>query len=728
MPVIRLVVASALLAVVFASPARAQRGPVAFDGPERGLSIGVVGSSSRPAVGRGGDAFVVAWNGSIEGQGSGIFFRLFDAEGRAIGPPVLGASRGSATEPRLAERLDGRFGLGQWETSGNDRILRLGLYRADGSREGGLRTLSEPQRGLFPPAAALGGDSASGRLVAAWARAGVVGSGEPDRVAAQVFSPVGSFLGERIAVSGVSEPVGDVAVAMDRGGSFLVAWDGGGSGGASRTLARRFGPDRDALGGVLAVADTPSEGAAATVGAAGAGYVVAFTTVEAGSQRHLWLRRIRSDGTLAPPVLVAESVALFSEAPHFDLAADPAGSLLVVWAEPSDLEPGADVFARAFDPTGAPLSEAFRLNADPAGDQRLPAVASIGPSRFAVAWSSRSFGGAGATEVRGRLLRVDPARAPRAEAPPRALEDFEVACDEARLNGFLARLEVAAPNVPAPGTAPGVTVGLTRSGDFAGVAHVVSGTANTVGGVPESLLAFGTNPEETPLLRNPERPPLASVSLTRIPSASDLVAADSTGLLRVVLNPTLDLADPAPEVLLRIDNLAGGAGVTADARPGRGFESLRYPCHEKLVDRDARVGRVLRRIVRGEAVGAAAVEAAIYRGEEPGLFRIDLYPKGPAGESLGRLAAELFVEHTPGGLLWTGELRSRPRCGEGITRGCTSVVAPTVLKLVQPTFGRPSGAPREVRLDASGGEDPPLEVRFLWEELLAGSTWLGGTP
>ncbi len=111
---------------------------------------------------------------------------------------------------------------------------------------------------------------------------------------------------------------------------------------------------------------------------------------------------------------------------------------------------------------------------------------------------------------------------------PQPLTAAEVTCDAARLSGLLARAGVEAPGA----AAAGLNLTLTASGDFAGLVYTASG--------PEHHLAFSTNPEETPLLRNPSRLQLSSLSLTRNALSSDLVAKGHAGEVRLGINPAVD--------------------------------------------------------------------------------------------------------------------------------------------------------------------------------------------
>ena len=332
---------------------------------------------------------------------------------------------------------------------------------------------------------------------------------------------------------------------------------------------------------------------------------------------------------------------------------------------------------------------------------------------FGIALSSPG-GGAGLGAIRRATILVFDD-----EEAQQALTADEVLCDELRLASFLDRLAVEAPN---SAKASGVNVAFTRLGDFAGVAYTGNGP-----GTAEHQLAFSTNPEETTLLRNPERPQLGALSMSRNQTSSDLVPAGSPDELRVALNPTLG-DDPAPESLLSIDDLGDPVtregGKPAESKPGRGLADAVRVCHGKLTALDQHVFRVLAKIARAAADGAAAFEIAIFRGAAPEVYRLDVYPLDGAGASQGRLAVELEVDFGPGGRLDGGTLRVLERCGAAKSDNCTSVTGFTELQLVEPPASGEfwNDGPSAVSTSGVQGDgQPTADVDFA--ALLAGTAW-----
>lgn len=296
--------------------------------------------------------------------------------------------------------------------------------------------------------------------------------------------------------------------------------------------------------------------------------------------------------------------------------------------------------------------------------------------------------------------------AARAEAAP--LSSAESLCDALRLSGLLERSALSSPRSSRPTQ---LALSFTASGDFAGIA-----SGGGAAGEPRAALAFSTNPEETTLLRNPARPQLFSVSLTRNDLNSVRVAPADGGELRLAVNPTLDLDPPAGN-LLALDNLAAG-GRSTDAKPGRGLGSLIAPCHEDFSVRDVLVFRVLSRIARIEIAAARSVELAIYRGPAADSYRFDAYAYDAAGASLGRLSGALSIPASGGGELGAATMEVFAPCSVASAGDCTSLAGEGAIALEKPVA---SGLPPPTPYRASTAGPRSVAVDFA--DLLGDTTW-----
>jgi hypothetical protein len=319
-----------------------------------------------------------------------------------------------------------------------------------------------------------------------------------------------------------------------------------------------------------------------------------------------------------------------------------------------------------------------------------------------------------------------------------SLTSEQVGCNEAQLAGLLDRLSVDGirhqqSSVQSPSLAVLARTLLVtysnRFGFFEGLA--VAGWVPSEAGAPEeavrheSFLAFDLNPSIRTTLANPARLPLPQVAILREETSSTLVSDGSPEALTVFLNPTAAL--DAASGRLEINNLqtaaSNGLAKNADTKPGRGLADLSAPCHTELTDFDRHVFEILERTFRVQAPGnlARGSKIAIFRGEEPLTYRIDVYPAG----AKGKVALDLAIQVDGAGHLQTGSLRVLPGCAAGGQLGCTSAAIALNFFLLPPVSG--GGQTRvadDLRTEISykPGETPsPAAADFV--RLLAKTLW-----
>jgi hypothetical protein len=136
---------------------------------------------------------------------------------------------------------------------------------------------------------------------------------------------------------------------------------------------------------------------------------------------------------------------------------------------------------------------------------------------------------------------------------------------------------------------------------------------------------------------------------------------------------------------------------------------------------------ILERIVRVQVAGSQTVNTkiAIYRGEDPLTYRIDIYPLSATGQMSGKIALELELQADSQGRISTGELRVLPGClGGSPQSGCTSSNVNLEVFLLAPVFGgvqsRLASGPG-VSIVFAGTAPAPVAVDF--DELLSDTTW-----
>jgi hypothetical protein len=323
------------------------------------------------------------------------------------------------------------------------------------------------------------------------------------------------------------------------------------------------------------------------------------------------------------------------------------------------------------------------------------------------------------------------------------LTPAEVACNETQLQALLERLSFT--NRTGGSTARPTTLFLTysnRYGFYEGL--VVSNqsplSASSPAGVtPEEILAFHVNPSVRQFLLNPARLPLEQVSLEREDTSSDFVAASDPNAFLLALDPTLD--QTGGDARLQINNFSSPAAgqscngfLSTSTKPGRGLSlaGITAVCHTDLSTYDRFIFSLLERVLRVEVIGAGGRDAkvALFRGENPLTYRIDVYPLPTSpvnGTLLGRLSLQLVLATDANGRLTTGQLSALPSCLGGQPSDCSNATVGVRVGLYPPIFGgsevRTNGG-AAVSLTYQPGTNPgPVTVD--WRLLLAGTPWNG---
>lgn len=310
-------------------------------------------------------SFVVVWAGRGEGDRYGIFFRRYSADGTALGTETLVNTTigGKQQDPTIAMGADGSFAIA-WSGVGTGDVSGVFLRRFDAAgvaaaNEVRINTTTTSDQAM--PDIAI---DASGNLIAAWASRNQDGSDWG--IYAQRYDATGVAQGTEFVVNTTTNNSQMMPnVAIDPTGGFLIAWqsflqDGAGWG----VVARRFT-------------------AAGT--ADGAEFVINSTT--AGHQQNV------STGFTAD------------------------GKLVAVWMTGTTNGHGWEVQGRSYNADGVADGVAFAVNDDTkganSGNQSYPYIA-LNDDDAVIVWS-----GNGATDRRGvHALRFETdATSPTQQAP-----------------------------------------------------------------------------------------------------------------------------------------------------------------------------------------------------------------------------------------------------------------------------------------------------------------------
>jgi hypothetical protein len=289
------------------------------------------------------------------------------------------------------------------------------------------------------------------------------------------------------------------------------------------------------------------------------------------------------------------------------------------------------------------------------------------------------------------------ALASAAGAQTSALTTDQVACSADQLAELAARTAVVRP-AGAADKSIGVAYTFTSPwGDFSGLAYTQQfEPSGAAAATPEHHLWLSSNSHEVRMLRNPARPGLASLSLTRNPLNSDLVAPGDSDRFELVINPTLS-ERPESASMLRLDNIAAPTGLATSAKPGRGLARIVKSCHDRFTPADTHVFALLAKTLRGFPFTSGGESRdsvmAIYRGSpsEPAgggrvaEYRVDLYPLGASGAERASFSIEIEIDAR--GRLGTARLAALPVCAEaGGGRHCTTRGASAMLVFAEPVL------------------------------------------
>jgi cyclophilin family peptidyl-prolyl cis-trans isomerase len=308
---------------------------------------------SAAAVGMSDTNHVVVYTGSGAQDADGVFARVFDVQGAALGA----------------------------------------AFQVNNTREGNQHSAAVAVH-------------ADGTFVVVWAGRGV---GDKQGIFFRRYSATGTALSEETLVNTTTggKQV-DPTIAMAADGSFAIAWSGVGTGDASGVFLRRF----DAAG--AAAADeirinttTASDQAMPDIVFDDDGNLIAVwaSRNQDGSDWGIYAQRYNSAGVAQGTEFVVNSTTANSQmAPN--VAIDPTGGFLVAWQSWSQDGAGWGVVARRFTAAGATDGAEFVLNNTTAGHQKNVSVGFTDDGKLIAAWVTGTTNGHG-WEVQGRSYNAD---------------------------------------------------------------------------------------------------------------------------------------------------------------------------------------------------------------------------------------------------------------------------------------------------------------------------------
>ena len=370
----------------------------AAEPPRAGAEIAVntytPSDQTRPDVAvDGAGRFVVVWESQgQDGNQAGIFGQRYRADGAPLGAEfqVSTFTGASQTAPRVSANANGRFTV-VWTSAGQDGAgegVFGRVYNAAGTAVGGEFAVNAYTTGnQSAPVVDVG---PAGQIVAAWASDGPDGSSLGVR--ARRFDAAGTPLAGEFAVNTfTASPQYAPAIAGHEDGSFVVVWQSfGQDGSAHGVFGQRFGSGGAPVGAEFPVnthvalsQETPH---IAALGG-GAFAVVWQSNQQDGNVRGVFARRFDALGNPAGGEIPVNTFT--TDAQQFPrVVSDGEGGFTVLWEGWGGQDgSGAGLFGRAFDTAGAPLDGSeFHVNTYTLYNQRRPAAAMDPDGRFVVAW------------------------------------------------------------------------------------------------------------------------------------------------------------------------------------------------------------------------------------------------------------------------------------------------------------------------------------------------------
>ena len=356
---------------------------------------------------RGGS--VVVWTHADDGSDTGVRQRRFGSDGQPVGDetPVNLTTAGAQSAPRVAMSPDGVAAV-VWVSDGQDGDrsgVFLRLFAADGS--GQLLEIPVNQTTAAnqdqPDVAWTG----SGWIVA-WT--GDNQDGDGNGIAARRFTVDGRAASDEFTVnSAVTNSQSRPCVAAAPDGRFVIAWQSFAQDGDNNGIfAQAYAADGSRNGIEIAVnpeAANSQERCDVAMAADGS-FVVAWSDFNFDLNGGGIAARAFDAGAapLSGRVLVNQNTADNQTDPSIAIGAD--GPYWLAWRDLSGDADLGGIVARRLDRAAQPQGDEIGVNAITAGAQRDPSLAVDADGTPRISWTSDGEDGAGPPALRRRLLGV----------------------------------------------------------------------------------------------------------------------------------------------------------------------------------------------------------------------------------------------------------------------------------------------------------------------------------
>jgi hypothetical protein len=377
-----------LLACALPGPASAQ----VRIGSEFPVNTYTTSTQHKPAIAIGPSGeFVVAWRGiGAPGSGYDIFARRFDIDGRPSGPEVLVNTwtPGGQDNPAVVSSGNGEFVVlwsgEEWE-DGSGVFGRV--MNSAGNAVGSVFQVNAYATGVqTDPAAVVDSD---GNMLVVWSGAG---AGDFDGVFGRRLTSHGLPLGGEFMVN-TSVPANQrhPAIARDAADDFLVVWTTGHDNGLDDVAGQRLdsvgakvGQEFPINGYVTNDQDRPVVASDAT----GDCFLAWNSLGQDGSLSGVYARRFLLPNLAYVGTEFRVNTYTYSNQLDPSVAVDGAEQFVVVWTGSAQDGSGTGVFGQRYNASFQTLGSEFQVNTFTTQDQKEAVIASDADGYWVAAWSS----------------------------------------------------------------------------------------------------------------------------------------------------------------------------------------------------------------------------------------------------------------------------------------------------------------------------------------------------
>ena len=332
--------------------------------------------------------YVVVWTSDAQdGSGSGIFAQRYNARGLPLGTEfrVNQTTANNQDGAAVAMKSDGGF-IVTWTSlnqDGSGQGVNARIFDSQGNGGSEFRVNTTTSGIQQSPAI---GVAADGTFVIAWEGNG---SGDTYGIFAQRFDAGGGQQNGEFRINATTtNGQYDPAIAVGQDGQFMVVWDD-----AIGTHGRRFNSSGTAsdASDLLLHADYTSGNADVATNGTGSYHIVWRTTGGGdGSGRALWKMELGATDTTPQP-LEQVTISTINSQTEPSITSDGNGDFIVTW-QGSGLGDTDGVFARKFNSQGIPIGDEFLLNQTTFGSQVFVSAAMVDLNNFVAVWSGNGPG------------------------------------------------------------------------------------------------------------------------------------------------------------------------------------------------------------------------------------------------------------------------------------------------------------------------------------------------